>query len=999
MTAFAELILSRARLFVSVALLLSAVGGYSWLTMPRQEDPTIPARASLIVVPFPGASAEAVERLVLDPLEDQLARIDDVREIHSTARANVAVVIVETRDSVSEVDPVWDEVERRLQDARHDFPAAVGEPTYDRDIFDQESVLVAISGGAPLDLRAAARRLEDRLLALPEVSRTVMSGNPGEQVRVAVDEGAAARLGVDLRALGAALGARNASTPAGGVAAGGRLITILANTEFESVESLESTPITLPSGSTVRLGDIARVTREPESPRGELARVDGRAAVVVGVVPRARIDLLVFGETVSAAIAEAAAEHPSLRFELVAYQPVRVEARLKTLGRSLASGVLIVALVLIVAMGPRLGLTVASIVPLVAMAALAVYAMGGGVLHQMSIAALVLALGLLVDNAIVVAEHVQSRLDAGAPRIEAARSAIAELALPLGSATGTTLAAFVPMLLAVGPTGDFTRALPIVIMLTLSISYVFALTVTPAISALTLRANRRRAERPRPLVDGIAQLSVRQPAAVLVGIVLLVGGTLALVPRLALEFFPQSDRNQVIVDVSLPEGAHIDETDAAARAVESFLAAREDVRSVASFVGRGVPHFYYNLVQKPARPHLAQLVVTTRTGSDTAAVIADLRHFGHEQLPGVEVIGRRIEQGPPVNAPIEVILYGDDLSELRDAAARVSALLRTVPGAVDVRHDLSMGVPTLRFDVYDPAAARLGLGRDDVALALLAQTRGLEIGTLRDGDEPVPIVLRGVEGERTPTELLGSVRVSSPASPASVPVLQVAGERVEWAPAAIRHHDRRRVAHVHAQLDEGSSYSEVLSELRSRLSEASLPEGVSLRYGGDAEASGESNAALLAGLPVGVLLLLVFLMGEFNSFRKVAIVLLTVPLAAVGVVPGLVFGGQPFGFMSMLGVFALVGIVVNNAIVLIDLIGSETARGADVSAAIAAAVRERTRPILLTTATTVAGLVPLAVSSSTMWPPLALSMISGLLASTLLTLLAVPAAYRILHRG
>jgi len=994
----ASLITSRSRLFLTFAVVLTLAGAFAWQTMPRQEDPTMPYRAALLIVPFPGADAEDVERLVVDPLEEELAQVTELREVRSTSRAGAAILVLEIEDRISEVGPVWDEVEDRIADARGSFPDAVLEPEFDRDIFDQESIVVAITGDDdPLALLDAAETLKRRLLREPTVSRVVLTAEPTEQITVALDDATARRLQLDPRALAAQLAARNVALPGGSVVADGRTLTLSPNAEYGSIDEIAATPVMLPSGSIVALGEIADVRREAATPIESRMRFDGQLAVAVGVVPADAINLLTFGDDVQAVVDTLNDDIAPLRAEFMAFQPARVEERLQSLSRSLLQGVLIVALVVVLVMGPRLGIAVASIVPLVTLSALAVYAIGGGVLHQMSIAALVLALGLLVDNAIVVAEAVQSHIDAGLNRWDAARAAIRELALPLGAATGTTIAAFVPMYLSVGPTGDFTRAIPIMIMLTLTVSYLFAITVTPSLSAMLLRPTTGQNETRLHATRALSNIATRRPWVALVGAALLIAGSVQLAGQVRMQFFPASDRNQVIFDVELPEGTHLDETDATVAALEAVLAEQPGVEQVASFMGRGVPHFYYNLVQKPQRPHFAQLVVTTTSIDDVEPLLRRVRELAPATVPEALVIGRRIEQGPPVEAPIEIHVVGDDLVDLQQAADAIAATLRDTPGAVDVRHNLGQGAPSLDVTVNDAAAARAGVTREDVALALLGQTRGLTLGQYRAGDDPVPIVSRADEGDRTTTDQLETLLVSRPGVPA-VPLEQVAHLTPTWRPAVLSHRNFRRYVTVSAQLDAGVTYADVLDRSQPTLEGLDLPASVTLSLGGDAEGSGEANAALLTTLPIGLLLLLTFLMGEFNSFRKVGIVLLTVPLAATGVIPGLVFGGQPFGFMSMLGVFALIGIVVNNAIVLLDVIGARRSEGATVAEAIDAAIAARTRPILLTTATTVAGLLPLAVSPSTFWPPLASSMISGLLASTVLTLLVVPSMYRLLFR-
>jgi multidrug efflux pump subunit AcrB len=461
------------------------------------------------------------------------------------------------------------------------------------------------------------------------------------------------------------------------------------------------------------------------------------------------------------------------------------------------------------------------------------------------------------------------------------------------------------------------------------------------------------------------------------------------------QFFPSADRNQVLVDVKLAEGSHLNTTDETVRTVEKALLARPEVTRVASFMGRSAPKFYYNVPNIPFSPHFAQLIVQTREVSDNLSLIAFIRESLRPALPQAELVTRKLEQGPPVQAPVEVRLSGFDLDHLNRATTAVSGILKKIDGTLDVRHDLGPGAPTLRFRIDDAVAARYGINRVDVAQAIYGRTRGMPVGELYVGEDPIPVVIRSALGERLAVSDLEAVDVPT-LDGRAVPLAQLAHIEPVWQPAAIKHRNGIRLVTVSSQLQEGFAFTQVLSALTPKLDALDLPPGVEVSYGGDAEGSGEANSEMMRNLPIGLLLLLAVLLAEFNSFRRMVIILMTVPLAAAGVIPGLLIGNQPFGFMSLLGVIALVGIVVNNAIVMLEVVEQKRKAGADIPVALQEAVARRIRPILLTTATTVAGLLPLAVSSSTLWPPLASAMISGLLASTLLTLVVVPALYRVL---
>ncbi len=367
-------------------------------------------------------------------------------------------------------------------------------------------------------------------------------------------------------------------------------------------------------------------------------------------------------------------------------------------------------------------------------------------------------------------------------------------------------------------------------------------------------------------------------------------------------------------------------------------------------------------------------------------------------MPQVQVVARGLEQGPGLPAPVELRLTGDSFSQLRQASELVMGELGRIDGSVDVRDDGGLGVPNIEVEVDDAAAARHGVTRLDVAHALRGHTYGLAVGQYRGGEDPVPIMVRSPQGENTPVDGLPALTVG-PDAAASVPLAQIAQTSVTWRPAAIYHYNGARKISVLSGVETNFTSAAIVAELLEALEGAPLPEGVTLEVGGENEGSTEANTALLQTLPLGLLMLIGFLMVEFNSFRRVTIVMTTVPLAAAGVIPGLILGGQPFGFMSLLGVIALVGIVVNNAIVMVDVVERRRHEGASLDDALVDAVRKRARPILLTTITTIAGLMPLALSSTALWPPLAWAMISGLAASTALTLLVVPALYKVLFRN
>jgi multidrug efflux pump subunit AcrB len=966
--------------------------------MDRQEDPSFPYRRGLLTVTFPGASPEHVNRQVIKPLEKRLTQVEEIVHIDATARQGIALIDIKLHDTLRLTDNAWDRVRIAIGAAGREFPQGVGTPELDDRLVGTSTVVFALTGAAPLALAEAAKRLRDDLLALPEVSTANLTGDPGEQITVALEDAAMLRYGITPATVITQLQQSNRVVPGGTLHIAGKSVAISPISDLRSVEEIGELPIALPDGSAVPLASIAEVYRSAEQPPREQVWWDGERAVAVEIrVRRDAVDIVTFGAQVRRAVDALRPAYAPIQIREMFFQPRYTEARLNSLGKSLIYSMAIIAALLFATMGLRLGLIVASILPMVALSTLAVYALGGGVLHQMAIIGMVIALGVLVDNAVVMTENAQWHLNRGLSPAEAAKASAATLAWPLLTATGTTVSAFLPLMLAKGDTGDFTRAMPVMITLALLISYLYAVTVTPLLARRFLRHHSDKPARGSTLLGRLMQLthySTRRPWRVIfIGVIGAAGaGSSALF--IEHRFFPEADRNQVIIDLLLPEGTHLSATAQAAHKLETALRHRPGVLSVHGFIGGSGPVFYYNLTPKPSAPQRARLVVNSDALTRNQALIAWVDDFSRRQLPDVEVVAKVLQQGPPLSAPIVVRVYNPDAARLAEATETVFRALAAIPGGRSVRHDLGTGVPTVEYAALDTVARQLGTGRTGMAETLLGRTHGLPAGHFRGGDDPVPIRIRSPQGEHYDINTLESAMVY--ASIANTPLMQLATTRLTLEPGAIYRRDQRRLARVYADLQPGTVYSRVLHPLRAKLATLSLPAQTVIEFGGEVEESGKANAAIATVAPVGIILLLLLLLQQFKSFRRVGLILLTIPFALAGIFPGLMLLGFPFGFQTLQGVIALVGIVVNNAILLIDLMDRRLIEGADIKSAVEEAVQRRTRPILLTAATTLCGLLPLAFSGTTLWPPIAWTIICGLISSTLLTLLVLPAICTVL---
>ncbi len=1007
---FAKLIIDQRLLFVSVAVALSVAGLLAWNSMPKEEDPRLKERNGILTILYPGGSPRDIERLIVKPVEDELAGVAEIKHFTASIRRDVAVFSIELRDSVSEqsdINEAWRDISAAVDRARLEWPDGARPPELNRSLFDLDAAVLSISGESMdlLELRAIAVELKDELLKQSLVADVRLFGEPERIVSVAVDDRRMAALGLNYDQLARTLQFSNQALPAGALRIGDRLTGVNANASFANLEDLRRLPIGFPNGETRALGDFARVELGARNPPSNLMFRNGKAAMGLGVVARENIDLGKFGDQVRETLArfdDALRKRPErrdIRTSIVAFQPDYVRSRLDSLAWNLAGSMGIVAAVVILGMGLRAGALTALIVPAIASVALFFYAAGGGVLHQIAVAAFVLSLGILIDNVIVIVESIQERLDAGLSAYDAASGAVREFALPLASSTGTTVAAFLPMLGSAGSVADFTRAIPLIAVLTLIVSYFFAVLVTPPIAMKYLKPGTARTWTALESVGArLGALAAQKPARILalaaLGVVITSSGFTLVDKR----FFPGADRNQVLIDLRLPQGTPIQSTVASAARLEARLRADARIASTAHFAGRSAPQFYYNLIRAEQSPHVAQLLLELKNSADAPAISALAIDLGRELTPEAQIVARQLEQGPPSAAPIEVRLTGENLAQLADASDLVLKVLRETPGADVVRHDMGPGAVNLRFEIGDANALQRGLARSSVVGALLGRTRGLPAGQYRAGDEALPIELTSLEGEDLPVDRLKRAYVARPAE-TELSVADLAAARVELQPAAINLRNRERTATLLAETTAGHNAATALADFRRRLAAVELPAGVRVAYGGEAERSGDANTAILQAMPAGVALFLIAILMEFRSFKKLLIILITIPLAVTGVTPGLLLSGQPFGFTALLGMLALTGIVVNNGILLIDAMDRARAEGQSLEAAAMVAVQKRLRPILLTTLTTTLGLLPLAFSSATLWPPFAWALMSGLALSAGLTLLVIPSVYCLIFRA
>lgn len=994
------------RLIGTVSVLLLLNGILAWFNTPQEEDPQLAPRDGIVTVIYPGAPPADLERLVAKPIEDELSQVEAIKSTSTRLRTDFAFIQIKLKDtfsSAAETQGAWQKVQDALDRAAKKLPESAWKPDLNKEIYDQHAVLLALSGDADrLTLLDQARALKDRLQSVAAVKKVESVGSPGEQLSIVFIKEKLTQHGVSLENLVRQLRGGNAAVPSGYVRVDDRRVSVITNSFYRSSEELKRFPVLLKSGETLPLSEVANIERSPMTPALESMHHNSKPAMALGVVAQHNVNLTKFGEAVRKAVEEFSSQPEfkasGLKIEEVSFQPHYVEERIFEIGLDLLKAIFLVGGVLMLMLGVRVGSIVAIQVPVVTAIAFGIFSYRGGVLNQISIAAFILAIGLLVDNVVVVVDGIQEKLDRGLSPIDAGEQTRKEYLVPLAAGTITTIAAFMPILLAKGTVADFTRDIAIVATIALICSYLFCILVTPIIaSALLKKGKARQWHFVEPLGAKLGSLVARFPYAIIA-----IGFTAVVVAVFGFkfvkkQFFPFADRDLVIVDVQLQEGTHFKTTSEVALRLEDEIKKDKRVTSVTRFVGRGVPPFYYNLPRDANSPHIAQFIVRTHNNEESKGFKRDNEEALQKLVPFGLVMVKEIAQGPVIKAPIEVRISSHDPEKIQQATEATLAALRGAKHISKVRSTLGTGMMAYRLNVNDSATGVYGITRAEVSAAILAMTRGLPVTTFRGGEEPYAIQLMSKRGEEADLAYLQSGYLATTRTE-NLSISTLTNPDVEFTPSVLEHRDRVPVVYVYGEITRGSSENQATDEARHRVATLKPVEGVKVEMGGANAESADANKAIFLALPIGLFLLLMSLMFEFDSFRRVGIILTTIPLCAVGAVPGLILSGSTFGFMTLLGFFTLAGTVIHNGIFLIDYIDHRIHDGVPMDQAITEGIQRRTRPIILTAVATIVELLPMTLSKSTLWPPFAWAIISGLSVSTLMTLLVIPSIYRLAFR-
>jgi multidrug efflux pump len=1002
-------------LFFILAIAIGGVAAY--FKLGQREDPDFAFRAMVIRTLWPGATTEQVDRQITDRIEKKLQETPYFKWTRSYSKPGESLIILELLDSAprKDVPDIWYQVRKKAGDIRQTLPAEAIGPFFNDEFGDVFGSIYAFTadGFTHSELRDHVEGVRQELLRLPNVAKIELVGVQEDKIFVELSTKKLASMGIDPGAIAQALQVQNAIVSPGSVETKDSTVALRVTGQLDSVRAV-SELLLRAGGQTVRLADIASVSRGYADPPISFMRSRGKPAIGLAVSMIATGDVLQLGADLKSTMARLKAGLPlGIEFEQVSDQPAVVKDSVGEFMRTLLEAVAIVLVVSFVSLGARTGLVVALTIPLVLAATFLAMQFFGIDLHRISTGALIIALGLLVDDAMIAVEMMARKLEEGYDKLSAATYAYTSTAFPMLSGTIITAAGFLPIATAKSATGEYTFAIFAVTTIALVISWFAAVTVTPFLGAWLLKEHKAAAGVPGASTGGehhdvyatpfyarlrrVIDWCIERRKTVLVATALTFVLGVAGMGLTEKQFFPSSNRVELMIELWLPEGASITASGREAARMEARLAADPDVASFVTYVGNGSPRFFLSLEQQLFRANYAHLIVLTRDMPGRERVVDRVRKVLETDFPGIRGRINRVPLGPPVNYPIQFRVIGPDAKVLKPLAEQVSEKVRANPSTLDVNFDWGDRVLALRVEVDQEKARALGVTSQGVARATAAVVSGVPLGTYRENDRIIDVVLRAPGEERGTLESLSGLTVPTSGG-RTVPLAQVATITEVLEEPIVWRRSRELTLTVRADIVDGVQAPDVSVAIQKALDglQAKLPPGYRVEAGGAFEENTKAQASIAAGLPLVVAVILAMLMIQLKSFSLTFMVALTAPLGVVGIALALLVFGQPFGFVALLGVIALAGMIMRNSVILVDQIEQDIQAGYPVWTAIRESAVRRFRPIVLTAAAAVLAMIPL--TRSVLWGPMAYSIMGGLIVATILTLVFVPALYAAWYR-
>ncbi|MTB51623.1 efflux RND transporter permease subunit [Lewinella sp. W8] len=995
-----------------LTLIATTIGLLSYRSMPRSEDPSINLPTYILTVVYPGTSPEDMEELVVDPIEDGIEELDDIDVVVTEIFEGVALIRIEADFGIPDWDDKYDEIVRELGPLRDELPAGI--VLYEIEQFKQEDRAVVhqialTSPATPFhQLEDIAEEIELGVERTPGVKEVKIEAFPERQVRVSVDFQRCAAQNIPPTSILNILSSNNANVPGGDINATDQNFSIKTSGSFETLTEIRETVVGSAEGKLVYLQDVADVRFAYEDERWR-ARYRGERALLLSVFIENTSNIVDVNAGIHSALDELRPTlPPTVQLHTAFEQAPAVSARITDFFGNLLQGVILVGVIILLFLGFRAAVIVMTVIPLCILIALALLNANGFAIQQISIAALVIALGLLVDNGIVVIENINRYLREGLTPAAAAAKGTAEVGWAIVSSTVTTLLAFFPLTQLGGGPGEFLISLPVTVMLTLGISLLLALSFSPLLASkiLKYRADRKSPAPQRALEYVVEKIyrpvldfSLRRGALIVLLAVGLLVGAVSLFPSIGVSFFPTADKPLLLVDISTPPGSSLDATDKAVAYVESILDTTDYVRDYTANVGHGNPMIYYNRIPESFQKNKGQVLVNFREW-DPGKFYATLATFRKEfsAYPGAEIRFQELKNGAPVKAPIEFRVSGPQPDTVARIVNDIEKLMRNTAGVISVENELLDRKTDLSVELNRDKAGLIGLATLDFDQTILASLSGLTFDqvSLEDGKE-YPLNVRIPFDEAPGIEDFDQVYFTTQTG-AQVPLQQVADLRFSSSPAVINHYQLERIASITADVTNADQTVPITQALIDDIEQLNWPAGYRYSAGGEYEDQQATFGTLGIILVLAMLAIFAVLVLQFRSLLQPLIVFSAIPLAVTGSFVALWLTGWSFSFFAFVGFISLVGIVVNNSIIMVDYMNQLLEEGLPIGEAIRRGSERRFAPIVLTTLTTILGLLPLTAQATSLWSPLGWTIIGGMISSTLLTLLVVPVLYGWLSR-
>jgi multidrug efflux pump subunit AcrB len=998
--------------FTIILILLLVISGIvSLATMPRSEDPTTTPPGTSIIVIYPGASPADMEQLVVDPIEAKINELDDIKRIESLSADSVAVTAVEFHSGI-DMDETYSELVQKINSIRNDLPDELTDLEIRRWIMSDFVIilqLALISETASFhELEEEADRLKKMLEKIYGVKKIKKWAVPAQEVRVSLDLERLSQKKIAMNQVLAAIQSSNLNIPGGNVDIGAKRFNIKTSGSYESLEEIRNTIVHAYGEKVVFLKDIADIRFDYED-NIYLTRTNGKRCVFVTVNQKDGTNIFQVMDGVTTNLAEFQEKlPPSISLYTVFDQSNSVANRLNRFLSSLLQGLVLVGIVVLLAIGIRASIIVMLAIPTSFMISIGFVDLSGYGLQQMSIAGLVIVLGLLVDNAIVVTENISRFMKMGYPKIKAAVEGTRQIGGAIISSTITTILAFFPIAMMGYTTGDYIRSMPMTVIYTLSASLLVALTLTPFLGSRFLKVRENHKEIPfRRLLNYLIaktyrptlHLALNRPRITLMFILCLFLFSLFMFQFVGISFFPKAEKPQLIININTPEGSSLEKTDTVARYVENVLKSHEEIKNYAVNVGRGNPQIHYNVESEELNVAHAQIFIEV-VKFDFKMIenlVGELRKE-FEGYPSAKIEVKEIEQGPPVEAPIAIKILGENMDILRNIARDVESLFLGTQGTVNVNNPQKTTVSDLHIQINRAKAGMLGIPIEEIDRTVRASIAGISVSTYRDQEgKEYNIVVRLPFEDKPKPEDFDRITVTS-ITGAHIPLNQIASVTFTSIPKQIDHYNFDRTVTITSDVEIGYSTDRVTRAIIAKLDEYQWPKRYQYYVAGEMESQQESFGGMGKAILIAMIAIFAVLVLQFRSFSQPLIVFVAIPLAVIGSIFALLLTRNTFSFTAFIGLTSLVGIVVNNSIILADYTNKLRAKGKPIIDSLKEAGETRFVPIILTTATTIGGLLPLTLRGGTMWGPLGWTIIGGLMVSTFLTTVIVPVLYLLLTK-